>query len=150
MTKHQGFTLLELMVVVALIIILSTMVYLLLFRSTITANEASAISSLKVIRQAEEQFHLRNSMYGDLAGLKRDGFIADTALANGAKSGYLFLVQAYSSVRSQWYAEATPEVYNSTGVRTFYVDESGFMRGQDTGESGFKSREIACLWPGLE
>ena len=79
---------------------------------------------------------------GDLAclgsgtGAGGVGFI-DTALASGLKQGYRYtLIQGSGNPRGgiwSWSVTAWPMVYRSTGVRSFYIDSTGMIRGSDVG-----------------
>jgi hypothetical protein len=72
----------------------------------------------------------------------------DPDLGNGLKSGYYFRITAgspgpHGSIWS-WSMSAWPIVYGSTGVRSFYIDASGVIRGSDVG-GGPVSIEIPAI-----
>lgn len=143
----KGFTLIELIVIIAIIAIIGMITVSIYQRGIISSNEASTFMSLRAINNAEMQFKLSHPVYGTLADLKEANLISDPYLANGLKSGYKFQATPYPEVAFQWYAEGIPERYSSSGIRSFYTDETGAIRLQDTGKGEFISREEASLWP---
>ncbi|MDD5595781.1 MAG: prepilin-type N-terminal cleavage/methylation domain-containing protein [Candidatus Omnitrophica bacterium] len=130
MRRKRGFTLVEIMIVVAIIALLAAIAIPNLLRARLNANEAAAISALKTVASSAISFRSVNAAYpANLAALSAavPPYI-DAVLGAGAKSGYNFaLVGAANTFTST----ATPQTYQTTGVRSFFVDESGVVRGQD-------------------
>src|SRR5271154_3348295 len=99
--KQKGFSLIELLIVVAIILIIAAIAIPNLLRSRMAANEASAVGSVRTINTAAITF---NSPYGDgfppsLAAIGTTGTAAvscsnaellDSVLTGGTKSGYTF------------------------------------------------------------
>jgi prepilin-type N-terminal cleavage/methylation domain-containing protein len=129
-----GFTLLELLIVVVLIAIVMAVAIPLLRRGQAAANEAAVIKAMRTLHSAQIQYRLVYSAYGTLADLgpKGKSFI-DSALASGTRSSYRFTVLVDSD--SAWHAVASPVGYGADGLRTYYIDESGSLRGSDIGKS---------------
>ncbi len=144
--RRNGFTLLEVLVVIVLIAILVTVAVPLLRRSTATANEASAIKSLRVIYLAEIQHRLTYSAYGTMAdlGSEQKQLITDPGLIVGVRSGYRFTIVVDSP--STWHAVASPFSYGADGITTYYVDEGGEIRGQDIGTGPLPERDAIRQW----
>src|SRR5687767_153492 len=90
MKKEQGFTLIELMIVVAIIAIIAAIAIPSLLNARKAGNEASAISSMRTLCTVNQQYRTRFQMYaGSLANLSAANYI-DGVLGAGTKSGYQF------------------------------------------------------------
>lgn len=138
----QGFTLIELMIVIAIIAIIAAMAIPNMIRARMAANEANAIGGLRTISTAQIQF--RASMAGTLVnGVAPFGALSDLGSAvppfldsvlgqdDAVKSGYAYNVTlvAPSSVNAPSFgARATRQMARS-GTRSFFVDESGVVTG---------------------
>jgi prepilin-type N-terminal cleavage/methylation domain-containing protein len=76
--KQKGFSLIELLIVVAIILIIAAIAIPNLLRAKIAANQASAVGSLRTISSAEETFlvHLQRRLYADAGSVGRPGGLA--------------------------------------------------------------------------
>lgn len=127
--KKKGFTLIEILIVVAIIIVVAAIAIPNLISARINANEASALASLKTLTSAAETFRMAQMPVrypNDLAEMSgvEPPFI-DTVLASGNKSGYSF---AWSGGANTYSVIASPQTQNITGVRNFFLDQSGVIR----------------------
>lgn len=129
--RNQGFTLIELMIVVAIIAIIAAIAIPSLLNARMSGNEASAISSLRTLTTVNEQYRTRFGEYAaGLGDLETENYI-DSVLASGTKSGYDFAYTLASA--SQWNVTALPDNVGTTGERGFRVDESGVIRFSSDG-----------------
>lgn len=94
------------------------------------ANEGSAIHSLKTISSAEYAYQGTFAKYGTLQELAESGLI-DPNLASGTKNGYRFTVTLDSSNPEAFEVTGIPVTYQSSGTRSFYVDETFVIRAAD-------------------
>lgn len=102
-------------------------------RRLIRHNEAGAIMTLRTLFSSEATYQATsgNGNYGTIAELRKENLI-DYVLAEGHRYGYLFLVRleriSSESPQSSFEIVAVPRTYGRTGLRSFYVDESGVIR----------------------
>ena len=127
MKKTSGFTLIELMIVVAIIAIIAAIAIPNLLRSRIQSNESAAIGNLRTITGSQVAYNSANGVYAatfDEMTTPTPPFL-DGAWGTGPKSGYDFAldgdVQCFG-------ANADPAIQDRSGVRHFFTDCSGVIR----------------------
>lgn len=131
--KNKGFTLVEIMIVVSIVATLAVLAMPNILRSRIIANDAAAMSNLKVVANACQSYHINQGNYPqDLSELAtaQPPYI-DSVLAAGTKQGYEFI---YTPSAVGFSVEANP-----VGVlkgRYFYIDETGILRAKSDGKAG--------------
>ncbi len=129
MKRREGFTLIELMIVVAIIAIIAAIAIPSLLNARKAGNEASSISSLRTLTTVNEQYRTRFQAYaGSLANLSAANYI-DSVLGGGAKSGYTF---TYGGGSNTWTCSTDPSTPGTTGDRYFFVDQTGVIRFSST------------------
>ena len=146
MNRNQGFTLIELMIVITIIAIIAAVAIPGLLRSRMSANEAAAVGSIRTISTAEASFQAAGlrlggvngttGQYGDLDALSNPavgpGFI-DPLLGGGAKQGYSFVATPVDGDSPSYTATANPSTVGQSGVKSYFVDDSGVITFEGDG-----------------
>jgi len=129
----KSFTLIEIMIVIAILALLAALTLPNLLRAKINANESAAIASLHLISSAAQSYRAANPTFpANLSALGRphsDPPYIDDVLGCPSqpcqKQGYNFTL---SGSTDTFIAIAYPQDYGKTGKRSFCVDESGVIR----------------------
>lgn len=134
--NKKGFTLVEIMIVVAIIALLAAIAIPNLLRARHNANEAAAQAALKTISTACESYRAAQTTPAYPADLEDmttssnpaylDTTFDDVANVNVDRQGYRFVYTQISS--NQFVCSAIPITVNVTGTRTFAINESGVLR----------------------
>jgi type IV pilus assembly protein PilA len=138
--KQKGFSLIELLIVVAIILIIAAIAIPNLIRSKIAANQASAVASLRTLNTSAVLFNTNYGLYpGALSSLATNGAASSTAadmidnvLSTGVKSGYAFSWSGGGATGS-YAIYAAPVTLNSTGTVYYYTDQSLVIRSNPAG-----------------
>ena len=163
MQKHNGFSLIELLIVVAIILVIAAIAIPNLLRARISANDSSAAASVRMIDTAEIAY---DAAYPDLGyptvlvtlggaapcspGIATACMLDNSLATNGAgsgKSGYNFnatgSASAGSSANDQFYSTGTP-FGTLSGTRAYCSVEDAVIRTQPAGNIALVASYNAC------
>jgi type IV pilus assembly protein PilA len=152
--RQQGFSLVELVIMVAILLIIAAIAIPNLLHSKLSAKEASAVSSLRTLNTSCASYSMLYGGYpGSLSNLgpgnpanSASAGLIDAVLASGAKSGYVFAYAAGATGVSgnvlSYSITANPITPGTTGRRGFFTDQSGVIRANTAGAADAGSTPI--------
>jgi type IV pilus assembly protein PilA len=143
MKRQMGFTLIELLIVLSIILIIASIAIPSLVHVKSSANETSAVASIKAIQTAQMSYQTTYAAQGFASSLAALGgsdpctpspataCLLDEVLSSGVKAGYNFVVAGgnpANGANTTYVAGAAPAAYNRTGVRRFCLTEKSVIR----------------------
>lgn len=139
--QSPGFSLIELLIVVAVIGIIAAFSIPSLVKSKAAANEKVAIVYMRNWTAAQELYHTRFGVYADA-----DNQLANAGLIDGHdpadSHGYNFSIDNGSNSLYTWWGTSRPDVPGQTGSRWFYIDHTGVIRWSTSGNADSSSSPL--------
>ena len=146
MRRAKGFSLIELLIVVAIILIIAAIGVPSFLNSRMAANESSAVSSLRTLNTAQISYNTTYATVGFAANLtalagtctgsniptSSNACLIDSVLESGTKSGYSFTLQGVSGSPASSYQVIAAPLNSMTGVHSFCSFEDALIRVSQT------------------
>ncbi len=130
---RKGFTLVEIMIVVAVVIVLVTLAIPNILSSRRVANEGAAVANLRTINNACQLYNINKETFPELLEIMVPDYL-DSEISGGRKQGYQYI---YTLVDQDHFTiNANP---TSTGLlkgKFYFMDDSGVVRWNQSGPAG--------------
>jgi len=172
MQKQKGFSLIELLIVVAIILIIAAIAIPNLLRARIAANESSAVQSVRTLNTAQITYFSTYPTVGYSATIPAlgpqsstgcttptsassclvDWIVAQATAASSAKSGYFFGlgVTAGGGINSAYTVGGAPAQLSQTGVRGFCSNEDGIIRYTASASTPVTTKAACAAYTALQ
>lgn len=155
LARPAGFSLIELLIVVAVILVICAIAVPSLLRSRISANEAAATNALRVVASMNVRYMItyQQGFSQDLKSLgpppsgqqpsNSAADLIDSVLASGIKAGYSFVYTPLdpnsTGTPTGYTVQANPVSPGQTGIRYFYIDQANTIYVSTSGPAGRSS-----------
>jgi len=170
MRRQKGFSLIELLIVVAIILIIAAIAIPNLLQARLAANEASAVGSLNAVKTAEITYFNTYPIVGyavqlaDLGGVAPcvpapasacliDNFLATATPGSNGKSGYVFLatgiITGGATNNTAFVVGGVPISWSHSGNRDFCSTNDGVLRSKigATGDAPPNNLALCLAFP---
>ena len=139
MKKNQGFTLVELIIVISVIAVLAAVAIPNFLRVKVHSNESAAVGNLRTMSSAAEAFRSTQNPPAYAASfdvmVNTNPSYLDSAWTSGPRQGYVF-TYSVAGDNSTFSTTALPQFPNISGVNSYCVDQTGVVRRYPPGGGG--------------
>jgi prepilin-type N-terminal cleavage/methylation domain-containing protein len=129
--REHGFSLIELLIVVAVISVVAAIAIPNYIESQRSACTASAIESLRIIHSSEISYQVTHGTFGDLSALGAGNYLLDPSLRAGSKSRYNFNLSVTGTGLTANYSTTATPIFLPTRWRHLFIDGTGVIRYAD-------------------